>query len=227
MTCAELHDRLDDYIDGLLSEAEFQAAELHLAACDACRREERRWHALVARAAALPREIAPGRDLWPGIEGRLRPRGTRLIGLGWPFGRRAAGDARWGRWLAPALATAAAVLALALWPRAGRTPGAGTGGQAHPISASGEAGGLSAAEADYARATAELMEALETRRATLPPATAASVDDNLRTIDTALGDIRAALDQDPQNAQLARLLNATHRRKVAFLRQLVRLSTQL
>lgn len=229
MTCAELHDRLDDYVDGLLDEAEFQEAELHLADCDACRRQERRQRALLAHAAALPREIGPGRDLWPGIEGRLRPRGARRFSLRWPFGRQAADAHAFGRWLVPGLATAAALLALStLLPRAGHAPGgAGPAEPVRSLAAEGDAGGLSAAEAEYTRASAELMEALQARHATLPPATAAAVDANLRTIDQALGDIRAALDQDPQNAQLARLLNATHRRKVAFLQQLVKLSTQL
>jgi hypothetical protein len=36
-----------------------------------------------------------------------------------------------------------------------------------------------------------------------------------------------ALAQDPQNAQLAHLLNATHCRKVVMLQQIVRLSTRL
>lgn len=218
MTCAELHERLDDYADGVLNEAEFQEVELHLAACDACRHEEQRLRALLAQAAALPRELVPGHDLWPGVEGRLRRR--------WSFGRRdATGAPAWERWLMPALAAAAAVLALSTFlPRPWRPP-AETGGRRHAISDGTR--GLNSAEAEYARASADLMEALQARRATLPPATAAAVDDNLRTIDQALQDIRSALDQDPQNARLARLLNATHRRKVAFLQQLVRLSTRL
>ena len=31
----------------------------------------------------LPRAITPSRDLWPGIEGRLRGRGWRVKGRGW------------------------------------------------------------------------------------------------------------------------------------------------
>src|SRR5262249_59112171 len=65
MTCERVRDTLDDYVDGLLSEADFQEVELHLASCAECRHEERLLRALLAQAAALPRELAPGRDLWP------------------------------------------------------------------------------------------------------------------------------------------------------------------
>ncbi len=221
MTCAELRDRLDDAVDGLLSETDFQEAELHLAACAACRLEERRMRALLAHAAALPREVAPGRDLWPGIASRLGSR--RLL----PFARRpsSAGVAARQTWLVPALASAAAVLALsALVPRAREvTPASPAGVQ---TSARAQTG-LVSAEADYARATADLMQALEAKRAELPPATAEALERNLHTIDQALRDIRVALRQDPGNAQLALLLNATHRRKVGFLQQIMKLSTRL
>lgn len=231
MTCTELDHLLDDYVDGLLDEEHFQQAELHLAGCDACRHHERRLRALLACAAALPREIEPARDLWPGIERRLQPRGARRLGWRSPFsGRVDAAQTPAPRWLMPALAAAAALLALAtLLPRAGRAPDA-PGATAREVTLrGGTAGGLDVAqaEAEYARATAELMEALQARRAALPPATAAGVDENLRTIDKALADIRVALAQDPNNTRLAGLLSSTHRSKVELLQRLVKLSTQL
>lgn len=50
-------------------------------------RDDRLPHDLERRAAALPREIAPRRDLWPGIEMRLTPRAApprRRVGQ-WPW----------------------------------------------------------------------------------------------------------------------------------------------
>lgn len=227
MTCAECDDRLDDYVDGLLDEAAFQEIELHLAGCETCRRGERRLRALLAQAAALPCEVAPGRELWPGVAARLRPRRARPLAWLGTLVRRGEEPARLPHWLAPTLAAAAALLALStLVPRAGHAP-TDRGGRPYAVSSGHDAAGLGAAEAEYTRATAELMEALQARRATLPAATAATVDENLRTVDKALRDIRVALERDPQNAQLARLLSATHRRKVAFLQQLVKLTTQL
>src|SRR5258708_26830620 len=71
MTCAEAEDRLDDYVDGSLPEAEFQEMELHLASCPPCREEERRLRAGLAQAAPLPRLLSPPRDLSPGIPERI------------------------------------------------------------------------------------------------------------------------------------------------------------
>jgi hypothetical protein len=44
------------------------------------------------------REITPARDLWPGIEGRLRPRGSRVAGRGWLIGFAAAAALFLGVW---------------------------------------------------------------------------------------------------------------------------------
>lgn len=218
-TCETQRARLDDYVDGLLSEAEFQETELHLAGCDACRREERALRALLAQAAALPREIAPSRDLWPDVERRLGA--PRVL----PFARPRVPGAAGPAWLPPSLAAAAAVLALSVLAPRGDGPPPSLAGRARPVASA--PAGVDAAEAEYARATAELMQALESRRESLPPATVASIEHNLLAIDKALGEIRTALREDPGNTHLAQLLNATHRRKVSFLQQLVKLSTRL
>jgi CHASE3 domain sensor protein len=68
------------------------------------------------------------------------------------------------------------------------------------------------------------MVALEQRRGDLAPETMASVEENLRRIDVALADVRAALRQDPDNPQLTRLLTSTHRKKVQTLQQVVKLT---
>jgi anti-sigma factor RsiW len=77
MTCREVDERLDDYVDGTLAEGEFQEVELHLASCEECRKAERGLRRILAEAAALPRQKSPERDLWPGIAERLRPRTTQ------------------------------------------------------------------------------------------------------------------------------------------------------
>jgi anti-sigma factor RsiW len=217
MTCPEATERLDDYVDGELGEAAFQEIELHLAGCPACRDEERRLRALLAHAASLPRERAPSRDLWPEIAARAgRPRVLRFV----------------PRWGAPALvAAAAAVVAVVsavslsrgTGPSAAPSPlGAGT---AIPAAAGGE--GLAQAEAEYERAAAALMTAVEQRRAALSPETVAAVEENVRAIDGALAQIRAALRDNPDDRRLAYLLASTHQRKVEVLRRVVRLSTPL
>jgi hypothetical protein len=219
MTCEEIRDRLDEYVDGDLAEAEFQEIELHLDGCARCRDEERRLRALIAQAAALPEEIQPAADLWPDLAARLRgPEGMRLVprtGL--------------ARWMGPmSVAAAAAVvvaLSAALWTRGSMptgVPGA-TPGMVRPV-ALGASSELLDSEREYARATADLMAAIEAQKESLSPETRTVLDANLKTIDDALAQVRAALIKDPANSQLAHLLTSTHQKKVDALKRVVRLN---
>jgi anti-sigma factor RsiW len=220
MTCAETRDRLDDYVDGALGGAALHEVELHLAGCAECAGEERRLSALLAGAAALPREVSPPRDLWPGIAERIAAARPRPVA---PVVRRT-----WS-WSPALLAAAAAVLValgaslLRVWPPATRAPESGTG-VAQEAAWTTDAS-LLAAEREYEQATAQLMAALEARKASLPPATVSAVESDLRTIDAALHQVRSALRQDPGNAQLSRMLASTHQKKVDVLQRIVRLST--
>jgi putative zinc finger protein len=222
MTCQETKDRLDDYVDGTLAEAFLHEVELHLAACAGCADEERRLRAVVAGAAALPREVTPPRDLWPGIADRIaaaRPRPTaRVIRRAWS-------------WSPAALAAAAAVVVAIgatlarVWPPTAVEQGPG-GGVVQQAAWTTEPS-LLAAEREYARATAQLMAALDARKASLPPEMVADVERDMTTIDAALRQLRTALRQDPGNAQLSHMLASTHQKKVDVLQRVVRLSSQL
>lgn len=221
MTCAEVDDRLDDYLDGAQSEAEFQELELHLQGCEACREQERRLRSLLAQAAALPRELAPARDLWPDIEKRLGRRNL-LRFPGTPGARRA--------WLAAALAAAAAlVVASGLALRSGVVPpsrhvSSEPSGAPRSVAMSTEPADVLEAEREYAKAASVLLAALDSRRERLSPETMATVERDLQVIDEALADIRKALEKDPSSGALNHLLASTHQRKVKVLQQVVRLS---
>jgi anti-sigma factor RsiW len=208
MSCREIEDRLDDYVDGELPEGEFQEMELHLASCAACRNAERQLRRLLAEARALPRERTPSRDLWPGITERLE---TRRFGGNWTF------------------LAAAAILVLALAGvflfREGRPPAPGVA--AVPVSVPAESPALAAAEEDYSRASAALLAALQDRRSSLSTETMTSVEKNLEIIDQALAEVRDALRRDPDNPELTRMLAATHRKKVDVLQRVVKLTTTL
>jgi hypothetical protein len=73
MNCTQCTDLLDDYVDGETAVGIAAEVEAHLAGCPACRERHASLRALLAAAAQLPREIAPARDPWPGIEAGLRP----------------------------------------------------------------------------------------------------------------------------------------------------------
>jgi Putative zinc-finger len=220
MTCTEIQERLNDYVDGSLPEDVFQEMELHLAGCAECRTEERLLRTLLAQAAALSEERLPKRDLWPEIA-------VRLDG-------GALGPGLWSRmstWTG--LAAAAAVVALLgvllhgekEGPRLtkGPSPAPRGGTEAQPVS-SETSPDLGDAEREYERAVTELMSVVEARRASLPLETQEALKHNLETIDQALTEIRAALAKEPGNTQLNHLLASTHRKKVDVLRRVVKLT---
>lgn len=209
MTCKEVGDRLDDYVDGSLSEGEFQEVELHIASCAACRDEERHLRLILAQANALPREVAPPRDLWAGIAERIEA-------------ERRARPAWWGPVGLAVAATLVLGVATALLNRSEpiAPPVMTTPVSLDPTS-------IGAAEQEYEQAASALMAALQARRDTLAPETLASVERNLLVMDQALNEVRAALGRDPGNPGLTRMLVSTHRKKVETLRRVVRLSTAL
>ncbi len=220
MTCEAVATRIDDYVDGLLDEAEFQEVELHVAGCAGCRQQERELRALLAEAATLPRHMEPARDLWPDIAARLRS----------AEGERGVVRPLVARWMRPmTLAAAAAVLvavSAAVWTR-GRAPmpsPSAASGTVREVAAGPAPADLLEAEQEYARATATLLAALDHQKETLPPEARAALEGNLKTIDDALAEVRTALRKDPGNALLAHLLTSTHQKKLDALQRVVRLS---
>jgi anti-sigma factor RsiW len=218
-----MDERLDDYVDGLLSPADARAAEQHLASCADCRAAEQKTRRLLAHAAVLPRSVAPTRDLWPGIERTIAGE------------RRFASLFAWGRpmMLAAAATVVLAVLAAVLWRGA---PAAGVQAVVIPsasptlvpISTVAVADPtLAEAEREYEAAAKTLLAVLQQRRGRLAPEDFARVEDNVAVIDRALAEVREALAKDPVNPELNRMLVATHRKKVDVLRRVVRLSTAL
>jgi len=223
MTCHELDERLDDWIDGALPEAGARELQAHLAGCAECRRREQAARQLLAHAAALPRSLDPPRDLWPGIRERIER------GSAWSF--------LWDSWRPLSLAAAAALVAgVSAWlltsggslpvqtvampdPTPAVVTNASATGISDPV--------LAAAAQEYEQAASALLAALQRRSASLPPEDLARVQANLEVIDRALEEVRQALSKDPDSPELNRMLVATHRKKVDVLRRVVRLSTAL
>ena len=221
MNCDDVLDRLDARADGGLSAEERAALDAHLATCADCREAADSMDELLRQAAELPAEIQPGRDLWPGIAGRLTVPGAER--KGWTIRPL---------WMAAAAAALVAASSAATWllvkPDAS-TPVAVASPAADAPENPATQGPLPVSqgtdEAMYVAATEELMDALEARRPTLAPETRAVVDRNLAVIDGAIGEIRAALRKDPGNAELGRRLDSVHRRKIEVLQRVVRLSS--
>jgi anti-sigma factor RsiW len=221
MTCHELDERLDDFVDDRLAGQESAEVQAHLASCASCRERAQQLRRLLAHAAALPRGVAPPQDLWPGIREAIE--------------RRSAWAGFWVSWQPIALAAAAVVAALAalLWSGAGPTavrtvampstspqlrPAAGTG-PSDPV--------LAEAVRNYEQAASALLETLQRRRTVLSAEDLARVEANIQVIDRALVEVREALVKDPESPELNRMLVATHKKKVDVLRRVVHLTTAL
>jgi len=223
MTCQELDERLDDYVDGALGASAASEVEAHLRACALCQDRERRLRQVLAHAASLPRSVAPPRDLWLGIARQLeheRAWSWRSVGFR-PVVLAAAATVLIGLvavlWTGRAPAKVRTVEIPAASPRASLV--SGTTGISDPV--------LAEAERQYEAAAQALLEALQQRRALLQPETLAVVEANIDVIDRALAEVRLALVQDPKNPELTRMLVATHRKKVDVLSRVVKLSTAL
>jgi len=222
MTCHELDERLDDWVDGRLTGAGAREVESHLASCALCREREHGLRQLLAHAAALPRSVAPPHDLWPGIAERIAHAWSwsAVRDLLQPFALAAAALVVIG--VAVFLWTAGTAPGVRMVTIPGASPSATFVAGAHVADQV-----LAAAERDYEEAASALLAALQRRRAALPPEDLARVEANLEVIDRALAQVRQALVKDPASPVLNRMLVATHRKKVDVLRRVVRLSTTL
>ncbi|HUO82559.1 MAG TPA: hypothetical protein VM616_06845 [Gammaproteobacteria bacterium] len=174
--------------------------------------------ALERATAALPREIEPARDLWPGIEACIRDERTGARRTTW-LGRMAA---------AVALLAAGSLATFMLLDRPAHTPQTvvehADGGWADSLAdvwaEPARFGTHHALGEDYLRTRAELTTTLEQRLATLSPETRTVVIDNLIEIRSALDAINAALAEDPDNILLQRLLLTAYQDEMFVLADL-------
>jgi hypothetical protein len=217
MNCDRLETLLDDYVDGVLAASTEDEAERHLADCPTCRRSVDELRRLQQATQALPRGIAPERDLLPGIRNRI--------------GRdaRPGAGSSWIRWAA--VAASLIVLTGAVWVgfRSVDTVPESTDGTADvgPVlfAADVNLAEFEAAELEYEQATARLLEIVEARGDELTPETRAVIEENLRIIDEAIDQVRDALNEEPGDTRNGHILNALYRQKVEFLWRVSRLSS--
>lgn len=217
MNCERLETLLDDYVDGVLAASTEEEVRRHLADCSTCRQSLDELYRLQQATQALPRGIAPERDLLPGIRDRI--------------GRdaRRGGGSSWIRWAA--VAASLIVLSGAVWvglrsPDTGQTStdGAAEVGSVM-FAADVNLAEFEAAELEYEQATARLLDIVEARGDELTPETRAVIEENLRIIDEAIDQVRDALNEEPGDTRNGHILNALYRQKVEFLWRVSRLSS--
>lgn len=218
MSCREIHARLDDFVDGELEERQAEAMRRHLAQCAACREQEEALRALLAEVGRLP-GVPPDRDLWHGIE-------ARLLDESWSarLGRLRQRHPRLEPLLLAAAVAAVVALSMPLMRQRLEPPAVPVAASPAPdrLGDRGALAELSRLEDGTLTTRRDLLETIELDRAVLAPATLTAVESDLRALDAAIGEIRAALEAHPDSPHLNRLLASRYRQEVVLLKQLQR-----
>jgi anti-sigma factor RsiW len=199
--------------DGSLPPDRRAGAETHVAACAECAHDVTRLNAFMARVNQLPDASHAELDaLWPAIRARIDH--GKIVSLdNRPMVRRS--RSRWQ--LAGIITGVAAALVLAFLfgresrPRVDGVVAVGKG--------TTPAVSIADSSRQYQEEVQSLLEQLELRRSTMRPATAASVDRDLKIIDGAIEELTDALARDPDNPALRQLLAASYRQKRDLLKQ--------
>lgn len=231
LTCAEFQALLTDYLEAhALSTAQRAAADAHVGGCVECAALLADVRTIVRDAGELP-VLVPSRDLWSGIEGRIE---AHVVAIA-PYTderRKAYGDR--GAFSVRRLAIAASVLVavtagitytltrrqadLAVTPDAARqTDAARRSPLVRP------AGTHRSAEETFDMEIASIRKVADERRAELDTATIRIVEKDMKLIDAAIAESKAALRTDPASAFLMDQLTHAYDAKLRFLRGLATL----
>ncbi|MGH8130327.1 MAG: hypothetical protein ACRES3_05675 [Steroidobacteraceae bacterium] len=170
---------------------------------------------VLAKAAELPKEVTPPRDLWPAIAARLseQPRRTVLRAFGWPAAL-AAGFL---------IAFVSALLTWGLMREpdpAAQAPLAGTPSAESAIMPV-DYGSHSGLKARELAARDELLVEFREKFAQLSPQTRTAVMKNLAVIQKAANEIDAALAQDPASSLLNELLIGAYKQELQLYSRVV------
>jgi anti-sigma factor RsiW len=204
---------VSDRLDGAISDTQRAQLEAHLAGCAACREVARDLETIHAEAASLP-TMTPSRDLWAGIEARIEAPVVSLNASRRPL-------ARWSwRQVAAAAAVLMAVTAGGTWFVAVRSAGSPTERVATSSTPRAELVSVAAQKgmATYESEISALHNIIETRRGELDSATVTVLEKNLKLIDQAIAESKAALAADPASAFLADRVSRAYDTKLELLR---------
>jgi hypothetical protein len=188
------------------------AADAHLRVCADCAADVGRLRTLMTRIHDLSPAAPLEDDLWPAIQARIEDR--KVVPLGpssstdIPPRRNRVGV----RIMAGIAAAALIVVSLPRIHGAARVepPADSSPPNLTPIVDSARL---------YEDEANTLLNELEMQRAMMPPQAAAAIDQDLRTIDQAIAELKDALARDPNNPALRRLLASSYRQKVELLKR--------
>ncbi len=242
MQCGGYTESIQELTDGTLGPIRRAELERHLEGCADCRALVRDLRAIRDAAADLE-PVEPPARVWLQVAGRLRQEGRVTAAAAVPAERY-----RLLLALAATLVLAVGLATILLVPGGrGSQPSSTTAATSPDSAAAGNAGadttvqGVEAefrlAEEHYQNAIAKLEEAARLDQsaapspasdtATLDAQTAAMLQKNLRVIDDAIAESRAALRDQPQSAPARDSLFDALKRKVALLQDTIALMNEM
>jgi hypothetical protein len=227
MNCEQYDASLSEYVDGTLQSSEepldvarLDAVEAHLANCERCRAVVEDLHALGEAARQLERRVPPA-HVWPSIAATV------------------AGERPQRVWSWQMVAAAAMVVVVLgggwmAWRQLTTPPAAATIGAVSPAEPQPDPElvqdvetELKLAEEHYVKAIAGLEAIAKAEGSELDPQTADVMQANLRVIDAAIGDSRAALQTDPSSDLAQDSLFGALRSKVTLLQDTIALINEM
>ena len=235
MTCTDFQAMLPDYLEAHgLSPMQRAAADRHAVGCAACSALAADLRAIATRANQLP-SLAPSRDLWTRIEAAIE---SPVVVLPRRAEAPPSAPRRWSRFAAAA-SLLVAVTAGVTYTITSRSLGAPAGPAATDSAASSAASSTTArssgtatvapnvvavshpsASETFDREIASLRTLVDERRRDLDPVTIAVVQKNLRLIDRAIAESKAALANDPASVFLNDRLTHAYETKLQVMRAL-------
>jgi hypothetical protein len=212
-------DVLSDYLDDEdLSSPERARIAAHLEGCDDCRATLRELQHVAAQARTLE-DRPPAADLWPDIKARIEATASPAA---LPF-RPVRQATRRISFTVPQLVAAGLALMLLSGGTVWLARLGGPRTDFEPVSAQV----TPAADTRWAATVDDLERTLAGGRGRLAPETVQALENNLREIDRAIEQCRAALAVDPASIYLNSHLANAQRRKLTLLRRAAALvSTQ-
>jgi anti-sigma-K factor RskA len=226
MTHEVIKHLLDDYATGDLPDEARPAVEEHIAACALCAAEVESLKQILARAAELPKSIAPLAEAWPQIRS--------VIARDTSAARADASVSRFGIWKRPYVLAAAAILVAVLSSAgtavymnahySGALTRAAVGSNLSPDATPATLAAFTIDENNYLRTASMLQALLDRQEGSLAPETVAQLKASLGAIDEAILEARNALARDPANKLLVEMLSASYRQKVDLLRRTTELT---
>ncbi len=223
--------QLDDYVDGTLSEPQRAALQAHLDLCESCSTEVESLRKLLATARQLSPAVALRRDLWPELSGRLSGASERTPDAAGSAHRHAFGPAH--AWLAAAAVVI--LLAATVWIWQGRQESAepaSVATQPSPNATTGRDPALAGemVQTVVAALERECMAAGKMLQASFAAGDhagnagaeggdvlARTLESGLLVLDDSIAETLAALEQDPDNVTLMKLLMLRYQQKLSLL----------